>query len=66
MFSKIPENTSRVVTGLGILVAKVLVVCALSNYWVVAQALQWPGSELPHVTRKLEVFLYMYQVISLL
>jgi len=27
-------------------------------------ALQWPGSELPHVARKHEVFLYMYQVIS--
>jgi transcription initiation factor IIE alpha subunit len=29
-------------------------------------ALQWPESELPHATRELEVFLYMYQVISLL
>jgi len=28
--------------------------------------LQWPGSELPHVAGKLEVFLYVYQIISLL
>jgi len=26
----------------------------------------WPGSELPHITRKLEVFLYMYPLISML
>jgi hypothetical protein len=29
-------------------------------------ALQWPRSEPPHVTRKLEVFLSMCQVVSLL
>jgi len=49
-------------TGLGILVVKVLVPCTLSNLWEAA----WSGSELPHVTGKTEVFLYMYQVISLL
>jgi len=28
-------------------------------------ALQWPGRELPHVTGKLEVFLNIYDIISL-
>jgi len=29
-------------------------------------ALQWQQSETQHITRKLEVFLYMYHIISLL
>jgi hypothetical protein len=67
-----------VLTGLGIMVAKMLVPCGLSNFWIASHpetlshpndngvVLQWTTSELPHVIRKLEMFLYMCHVISLL
>jgi hypothetical protein len=57
--------------GLVILVAKVSVHRAAANPEALSRsnenrvALQWPGSEMSHVTGKHEMFLYMYHGISM-